>query len=468
MLTPASLPSNTIYLRVQALFKVERDSTKTFGFIQRPPCILDKAVTMNDLKKKDPERADSASDSTPVVKHRHHLSLKKAVMWAILLAFGVGAVFGLGVLASVCERSLHSNHGLAMLESPEVHKDPKLDARRDGHVASPTPTPSGGEGLLIPISTQTELSTIYSLSKIPKTTEYPVTVEASTSIAEDTSCIVSVVTTETKIAVVTVTVIPTTSDHWSGYVTITGDASTVTAVNTETSYTSGLPDATVSGNPSTITDVQTQLSVTSGLPDATVSGNPSTITDVKTQLSVTSGLPDATVSGNPSTVTNLDATYSLTSTSTARYNTKLTIVISDLWQTTSSAHSTVTTVVTRVSTATTTESAAQPYSTPIDDDKDTSAAEVSYASNVDGATASSDRHETISSTASITATVFLSEPPYPSNGTAYSHPYGTLSSVVAPTTQVVVSGANDRAGSSGTGLHHVHAMVLVAVIMFLY
>lgn len=73
------------------------------------------------------------------------------------------------------ERSLHSNHGLAMLESPEVHKDPKLDARRDGHgdeqyppsimppvprlaedspmsVASPTPTPSGGEGLLIPIS----------------------------------------------------------------------------------------------------------------------------------------------------------------------------------------------------------------------------------------------------------------------------------------------------------------------------
>ncbi|CAI6088719.1 unnamed protein product, partial [Clonostachys chloroleuca] len=454
-------------------------------------CVSKEAVTMNDLKKKDPERADSASDSTPVVKHRHHLSLKKTVMWAILLAFGVGAVFGLGVLASVCERSLHSNHGLAVLESPEVHKDPKLDARRDGHgdeqyppsimppvprvaedspmsVASPTPTPSGGEGLLIPISTQTELSTIYSLSKIPKTTEYPVTVEASTSIAEDTSCIVSVVTTETKIAVVTVTVIPTTSDHWSGYVTITGDASTVTAVNTETSYTSGLPDATVSGNPSTITDVQTQLSVTSGLPDATVSGNPSTITDVKTQLSVTSGLPDATVSGNPSTVTNLDATYSLTSTSTARYNTKLTIVISDLWQTTSSAHSTVTTVVTRVSTATTTESAAQPYSTPVDDDKDTSAAEVSYASNVDGATASSDRHETISSTASITATVFLSEPPYPSNGTAYSHPYGTLSSVVAPTTPVVVSGANDRAGSSGTGLHHVHAMVLVAVIIFLY
>jgi hypothetical protein len=57
---------------------------------------------VNDLKKKDPERADSASDSTPVVKHRHHLNLKKAVMWAILLAFGVGAVFGLGVLASVC------------------------------------------------------------------------------------------------------------------------------------------------------------------------------------------------------------------------------------------------------------------------------------------------------------------------------------------------------------------------------
>ncbi|CAG9971845.1 unnamed protein product, partial [Clonostachys byssicola] len=453
-------------------------------------CVSKEAVTMNDLKKKDPERADSASDSTPVAKHRYHLNLKKAVMWAILLAFGVGAVFGLGVLASVCERSLHSNHGLAVLESPEVHKDTKLDTRGDGHddeeyppsfmplvprlaedspmsAASPTPTPSGGEGLLIPISTQTELSTIYSLSKIPKTTEYPVTVEASTSVAEDTSCIVSVVTTETKIAVVTVTVIPTTSDHWSGYVTITGDASTVTAVNTETSYTSGLPDATVSGNPSTITDVQTMLSVTSGLPDATVSGNPSTITDIQTQLSVTSGLPDATVSGNPSTVTNLDATYSLTSTSTARYNTKLTIVISDLWQTTeSSTHYTVTTVVTRVSTATTTESAAQPYSTPVDDgDKDTSAAEVSYASNVDGATASSDRHETISSTASITATVFLSEPPYPSNGTAYSHPYGTLSSVVAPTTPVVVSGANDKAGPCGTVIH---AMVLVAAIMFLY
>ncbi|CAG9937808.1 unnamed protein product [Clonostachys rosea f. rosea IK726] len=540
MLTPASLPSNTICPRLEALFKVERAravtnsaplpalhlqlSTPSIPFTSRfkknicsrvlvavsldlgfhhlffalsqasfnshhtsetvltakeidtifVTCVSKEAVTMNDLKKKDPERADSASDSTPVVKHRHHLNLKKAVMWAILLAFGVGAVFGLGVLASVCERSLHSNHGLAVLESPEVHKDPKLDTRGDRHadeeyppsimppvprlaedapmlMASPTPTPSDDEGLMIPISTQTELSTIYSLSKLPKTTEYPVTVEASTSIAEDTSCIVSVVTTETKIAVVTVTVIPTTSDHWSGYVTITGDASTVTAVNTETSYTSGLPDATVSGNPSTITDVQTMLSVTSGLPDATVSGNPSTITDVQTQLSVTSAPPDATVSGNPSTVTNLDATYSLTSTSTARYNTKLTIVISDLWQTTSSAHSTVTTVVTRATTATTTD-----------------AAEVSYASNVDGATASSDRHETISSTASITATVFLSEPPYPSNGTAYSHPYGTLSSVVAPTTPVVVSGANDRVGPCGTGFYHVYAMVLVAVIMSLY
>ncbi|CAH0049341.1 unnamed protein product, partial [Clonostachys solani] len=449
-------------------------------------CVSKEAVTMNDLKKKDPEcAADSASDFTPVAKPRHHLDLKKAAMWAVLFVFGVGAVFGLGVLASVCERSLHSNHGLAVLESPEVHKDPKLDARDDRFdeeyppsimppaprlaedapmsAASPTPTPSDDGGLMIPISTQTELSTIYSLSRIPKTTEYPVTVEASTSVAEDTSCIVSVVTTETKIAVVTVTVIPTTSDHWSGYVTITGDASTVTAVNTETSYTSGLPDATVSNNPSTLTQVHTDLSYTSGLPDATVSGNPSTITDVQTQLSVTSGLPDATVSGNPSTVTNLDATYSLTSSSTARYNTKLTIVISDLWQT--STHSTVTTVVTRVSTATTTESA-PPYSTPVDD-KDTSAAEVSYASNVDGATAS-DRHETISSTASITATVFLSEPPYPSNGTASSYPYGTVSSVVAPTTPVVVSGANERAGPCGTGLHHIHAMVLVAVIMFLY
>ncbi|VUC22035.1 unnamed protein product [Clonostachys rosea] len=468
--------------------------------------VSNEAVTMNDLKK-DPECADSASGFLPVANNKHRLDLKKAVMWTVLVVFGVGAVFGLGVLASVCERSLHSNHGLAVLESPEVHKDSKVDTRdafydeeeyppsmmppslhlaeeyplsimhlaprrvEDASMsaASPTPTPSVDEGLMIPISTQTELSTIYSLSRIPKSTEYPVTVEASTSVAEDTSCIVSVVTTETKTAVITVTVIPTTSDHWSGYVTITGDASTVTAVNTDTSYTSGLPDATVSGNPSTITDVQTQLSVTSGLPDATVSGNPSTITDVQTQLSVTSGLPDATVSGNPSTVTNLDATYSLTSSSTPRYNTKLTIVISDLWQTSTdsaASHSTITTVVTRVSTATTTETAAQPYSTPADDE-DTSAADVSYASNVDGATAS-DRHETISSTASITATVFLSEPPYPSNNTASSHPYGTVSSVVAPTTPVVVSGSNDRTGTWGAGFHHMHAMMLVAVIMFLY
>ncbi|KAG6040415.1 hypothetical protein E4U41_000615 [Claviceps citrina] len=191
-----------------------------------------------------------------------------------------------------------------------------------------TASDSVGEGE--PMSTQTALSTIYSIESttgvrtITSTTTGTKTITILpmpeyTHPAED-ACQKTV--TET----VLVTMYP------SSDVTVTAGPSTVTDVNTQFTYTSGPPDVTLSGNPSTYTAVQTDVSYTPGAPDATVPGNPSTVTDVQTDVSVTTGLPDATISGEASTVTDVQISWSWSLTTT--YATPVTtLTITDLWDT---------------------------------------------------------------------------------------------------------------------------------------
>ncbi|KAK2593171.1 hypothetical protein QQS21_009143 [Conoideocrella luteorostrata] len=190
-------------------------------------------------------------------------------------------------------------------------------------------TESVGES--VPVSTQTALSTIYSIKSTTQPQTITTTTTGTTTItllpvpeytgASDDTCQVAV----TKTVLVTVYPPPPPPDA-----TVTAGLSTVTNVNTQVSYTSGLPDVTLSGNPSTYTTVQTQVSLTSGAPDATVSGNPSTATDVHTDLSLTTSLPEGTVSGDASTVTDIQVSWSWPLTTT--YSTPFTtLTVSDLW-----------------------------------------------------------------------------------------------------------------------------------------
>ncbi|RDA92378.1 hypothetical protein CP533_4424 [Ophiocordyceps camponoti-saundersi (nom. inval.)] len=221
-------------------------------------------------------------------------------------------------------------------------------------------------GVSVPISTQTALSTIYSFwtsdvtdfVTMTTTSTTTVTRSALMSTEEDDVCVDS---TATMTVSVYVTLSPFPDE------TVTGDASTVTDVKSDLSLTHGLPDVTLSGNPSTQTEVQTQVSLTTGLPDATVSGHGETKTAVQTDLSLTSGnLPDATVTGKPSTVSqsivsifttvvitdfwgSFDPTSSQTSITTTATDTSeatltLTVTVSDLEQkdtTTASASSSI-------------------------------------------------------------------------------------------------------------------------------
>lgn len=101
-------------------------------------------------------------------------------------------------------------------------------------------------------------------------------------------------------------------------------------------YGSAPDGVTVTGNPATVTDVQTDTHYTSGLPDVTVSGPPATVTDVQTDTHFTTGAPDATVSGEPATVTSVitntagEAMTTLTFTSirTVRVTTVVTHTVS--------------------------------------------------------------------------------------------------------------------------------------------
>ncbi|KAI6785773.1 uncharacterized protein J7T54_006112 [Emericellopsis cladophorae] len=128
-------------------------------------------------------------------------------------------------------------------------------------------------GIMVPISTQTQLETFYSISMPePSTT--------SSSMEED-ACAVEVVTqTQTRTNVITVTLWPTLP---SADQTVSGDASTVTDINMQTAHTSDPCDATVSGDPSTVTDFQTEIT---GYPDVTVSAGPMTMTTTVTPISI--------------------------------------------------------------------------------------------------------------------------------------------------------------------------------------
>ncbi|GAB0131962.1 hypothetical protein EsDP_00000414 [Epichloe bromicola] len=196
--------------------------------------------------------------------------------------------------------------------------------------AASADTNSGATSESVAVSTQTALSTIYSIKSTSGQRTVTSTATGTTTItilpvpeytqSDEDACQRTV--TET----VMVTVYPPPD------ATVTAGASTVTDVNTHVTYTVGLPDVTLTGNPSSYTAVQTDVSYTSGAPDATVPGNPSTITNVQTDISVTTGLPDATVSGEASTVTDIQVSWSwpLTSTHSTAFTT---LTITDLWDT---------------------------------------------------------------------------------------------------------------------------------------
>ncbi|KAG5933665.1 hypothetical protein E4U53_000918 [Claviceps sorghi] len=205
------------------------------------------------------------------------------------------------------------------------------DGTQFATAASPE-TASESIGESVPVSTQTSLSTIYS---IKSTTGARTITSTTTGTRTITLLPVPEYTLSAEDAcqkTVTETVRVTMYPHSDA--TVTAEASTVTDVNTQFTYTSGPPDMTLSGSPSTFTAVQTDVSYTPGAPDATVSGNPSTVTNVQTDVSVTTGLPDATISGEASTVTDIQISWNgpLTTTWSTPFTT---ITITDLWDATS-------------------------------------------------------------------------------------------------------------------------------------
>ncbi|KAL6891418.1 hypothetical protein HDV57DRAFT_513822 [Trichoderma longibrachiatum] len=325
----------------------------------------------------------------------------------------------------------------------------------------------------IPISTQTATSTIYSIITPSTPAVVTKTLTMTTSMFTSEAPICSAIDTT---VTVTVTVQPAPSPWASssvlGDVTVTGGASTVTNVNTDVSYTSGLPDATVSGNPSTVTNVD--VSVTN-LPDVTVSGNPATVTNLLTDISLTSGLPDATVSGSPSTITAIQTSYSLPREPVTSL---VTVVISDLWSppassplstdlVTVTAVSTLKTTVTTIGTApspiivTVQPPYVEPTSTTTAFDSSKAGAETFGQSTL---------IKTVTATtvqsATSTTTVFMTPVVSSYNGTAASTvPVGTAASSSAlPSIPVVVSGGNNM-GNEAQGRILAGSILAVAAVM---
>jgi hypothetical protein len=270
-------------------------------------------------------------------------------------------------------------------------------------------------------------------------------------------------------------------------VTVTAGASTVTNVNTDVSYTSGLPDATVSGNPSTITNVDVSMTglpdVTvsmTGLPDVTVSGNPATVTNVLTDISLTSGLPDATVSGNPSTITAIQTSYSLPREPVTSL---VTVVISDLWSPPAASSPatdlvTVTAVSTLKTTVTTIGTAPSPIIvtvTPpyVEPAQSTATGTTAYDSSKAGAETfgQSTLIKTVTATtvqsATSTTTVFMTPVFSSYNGTAASSvPVGTATSSAVPSIPVVVvSGSSGSIGQEARSRVLAGLVVAVAAVM---
>lgn len=269
-------------------------------------------------------------------------------------------------------------------------------------------------------------------------------------------------------------------------VTVSGNPSTLTELQTDVSYTSGLPDATISGLPSTLTDVQTDISLTSGLPDATISGNPSTLTQVQTDMSLTSGYPDVTVTGNPSTVTNVDTSFLGTPHTTVTMTTV--VVISDLWGPISSSfstatgmattHRTITTVYSSLWTVVITASGPEQSST-FQSSEDWVASSKAEGQGNTQTSSSIIMTEVVTKTESssvlVTTTVLLPSAPYPSvNGTASTHASGTISHTVPPTTSAVVisegskkPGPRGLGGSGGTSNLGCTVMLIAAILFLL-
>ncbi|KAL6868049.1 hypothetical protein J3F83DRAFT_765952 [Trichoderma novae-zelandiae] len=305
----------------------------------------------------------------------------------------------------------------------------------------------------IPISTQTATSTIYSI----------ITPSEPAVVTETTTMTTSILTSEAPVcspinATVTVTItVQPAANPWAsssvlGDVTVTAGASTITNVNTDVSYTSGLPDATVSGNPATITNVDVSMT---GLPDVTISGNPATVTNFLTDISLTSGLPDATVSGNPSTMTAIQTSYSLPREPVTSL---VTVVISDLWSAPASGSPatdlvTVTAVSTLKTTITTIGTAPSPIivtvTNPYVEPAQSTTTTTAFDSSKAGAETfgQSTLVRTVTATtvrpATTTTTVFMTPVFSSYNGTATSGlPVGTATSIAWPSIPVVVSGSN--------------------------
>lgn len=294
-----------------------------------------------------------------------------------------------------------------------------------------------------------------SMDVVTKTESFTVTVVASPSpsipIPDDATVIGNPST---------VTEVQTEVSYTSGLpdATVPGNPETVTDVETDYSFSSNLPDATVPGNPETVTDFQTEISITSGLPDATVSGDPETVTDVETEFSVTHWLPDATVTGNPSTVTDIQESFSITSSSILK---PTTITITDLYGTKSNQKmSTITTYVTTSTTVIVGGSSVIVITVtnllpPASTDFATSAADgevVSFTSHTPTSTFTKVVTETSGITSISTTTIMIPRPPYPSaNGTIPVYPTGTVVTVPVPTTPVVISGGTKKPEPRGWG-----------------
>ncbi|KAI9166861.1 hypothetical protein HJFPF1_02976 [Paramyrothecium foliicola] len=365
------------------------------------------------------------------------------------------------------------------------------------------PSLASPEGVSVAISTHTAISVIYSLSTTPQASSLVNTGPSlgpggCTCIAatETVSVVVTVVPSTLDDATVTgipstVTDVNTDLSFTTGLpdVTVPGNPSTITQVETNVSYTTGLPDATVSGSPSTVTDVQTETSLTSGLPDATISGNPSTTTTFQTDLSLTDGPPDATVTGNPSTVTDVETTFFNVPISTV---TKTTVVIiSDLWGPVSTPYATTTTLNTAHRTITTVYSSlwtvvvtagnpSQPSSTVVSSDGGFASSKAkgeahSSVASISSSTVTDVITKTDGTPIVVSTTMHIPSASYPSfNGSASTYIPGTISySMPSTTATVVVSGSGKKpgprglGGSGGTSNLGCTVMIIAAIIFLL-
>ncbi|KAG6016644.1 hypothetical protein E4U54_000832 [Claviceps lovelessii] len=350
--------------------------------------------------------------------------------------------------------------------------------------AASVDTTSDSVGESVPVSTQTSLSTIYSIKSTAGVRTLTSTTTGTTTI---TLLPVPEYTPSAEDAcqkTITETVLVTMYPHSDA--TVTAEASTVTNVNTQFTYTSGPPDVTLSGSPSTYTAVQTDVSYTPGAPDATVSGNPSTVTNVHTDVSVTTGLPDATISGDAPTITDVQISWSwpLTTTWSTPFTT---ITITDLWGTNGPPSPSQATDTVRLSTFITLISS-QVTITILPSSSSSSSSSVEASSQVAGDVTTLPPNPTSTYTTIVTATggppavetttidvlppPAYTNPAYNSSSADDTNPPSTTSST-STYTPIVISGGSKRpepkawGGSNGSS-HFACTIMLIVLITFLF